>query len=76
MNCAKCHQPIPPERLAAVPDATLCVSCLRAGGDVPQKRGRMVFDHKTGGQLEVLSPEQFETMKALPGNIEERVSRL
>jgi hypothetical protein len=54
----------------------MCVSCLKATGDVPAKKGRLVFDHKTGGQLEVLSPQQFKTMQELPGNIEERVSRL
>lgn len=54
----------------------MCVSCLKRAGDVPQKRGRLVFDHKTGGQLEVLSPQQFEKMQELPNSIEERVSRL
>jgi Prokaryotic dksA/traR C4-type zinc finger len=76
MNCVHCNKPIPQERLDAIPDATTCVSCLKATGDVPRKKGRLVFDHKTGGQIEVLSPNQFETMRDLPNVISERVSRL
>lgn len=30
-NCDYCHQPIPPARLEAVPNARLCVTC-KAGG--------------------------------------------
>lgn len=76
MLCVDCHSPIFPERIEAVPDATCCVSCLRLKGDVAQKRGFLRFDHKTGGTLEVVSPEQFQRMRELPNNIEERVSRL
>jgi len=76
MNCSRCKNPIPQERLDVVPDATMCVSCLKKAGDVPTKKGRLVFDHKTGGQLEVLSPKQFEAMQDLPNAIDERVSRL
>ncbi len=28
--CARCHQPIPLERLKAVPDAVMCVPCIEA----------------------------------------------
>jgi hypothetical protein len=76
MNCKRCGLPIPPERLEAVPDAVMCVKCLTAAGDVPQKKGRLVFDHKTGGQLEVLTPRQFEASQESQEAIDERVSRL
>lgn len=76
MNCNRCKQPIPSERLSAVPDAVMCVPCLRASGDVKLKKGRLVFDHKTGGALEVVSEEQLNRMKETQDGIEERVSRL
>lgn len=74
--CLGCGQPIPPERLEAIPDAVKCVPCLKKSGDVALKRGRMVYDHKTAGALEVCSGEQLQRMRELPNNIEERVSRL
>lgn len=76
MLCKKCSQPIPAERMEAIPDAVLCVPCLRQAGDVPIKRGRMVYDHKTAGAIEIVTPEQHQRMRELPDNIEERVSRL
>lgn len=42
-KCRKCRDDIPPARLAAVPNATLCVSCLTQKGDVP--RLRLFEDH-------------------------------
>jgi hypothetical protein len=36
----------------------------------------MVFDHKTGGRIEVVSEKLHQEMKELPNSIEERVSRL
>ncbi len=76
MNCTRCKQPIAPERLVAVPDTTMCVPCLRASGDVKLKKGRMAYDHKTGGALEVVSEEQLNRMKEAQDSVEERVSRL
>jgi len=76
MNCVICNQPIPEERLAAVPDATHCVRCLAAAGDAPRLRGVMVYDQKTGGRIEVASPEAFQRLRETPAVIEERLSRL
>ncbi len=74
-TCKGCGRPIPPERLEALPEATRCVECVRAGGD-PRVRGRNVYDHKTGGSAEVLSAEQFQAAKRAEESVEERVSRL
>jgi len=76
MNCTSCKGLIPPERLEAVPDATMCVKCQSQKGDVPKKKGVMVYYHKTGGEIQVVSDSQLQKMKELPGEIDERVSRL
>ena len=36
-RCERCHQPIPPERLAALPSARVCVACAAAGPGPPGK---------------------------------------
>lgn len=76
MNCTKCNQPIAPERLEAVPDATMCVDCLKLTGDVQARRGYMRYDHKTAGELEVVSPDQLQRIRELPGAVQDRFSRL
>jgi hypothetical protein len=76
MTCTKCNQPIALERLEAVPDATMCVVCLKLTGDVQTRRGYARYDHKTAGELEVVSQEQFQRIRELPGAIQDRVSRL
>ncbi len=34
-SCAQCAEPIPAMRLAAIPSASHCVTCLTIAGDVP-----------------------------------------
>ena len=65
MNCVKCDKPIPEARLEAMPNATMCVPCLVADGDVPVPKGRMVFSHKTAGEIEILSSEAYERANAM-----------
>lgn len=65
MNCEFCEKPIPEERLEAKPDATSCVPCLVKNGDVDLKKGRMVFNHKTAGEIEILSSKRFEEVNSL-----------
>lgn len=65
MNCARCDKPIPPERLEALPDTKLCVPCVMKDGDVPMKKGRMAFDCKTNGEIDILSPEAYERLNDL-----------
>lgn len=62
MNCVRCDKPIPPERLEALPDATMCVPCLVAEGDVPTVRGRMVFDHKTAPDMQIMPAKLYERL--------------
>ncbi len=58
MNCQDCRQPIPAARLEAVPGATHCVAC-QAPHDARLK-ARTVYDHKTAGAIEVLTPQAFD----------------
>jgi hypothetical protein len=74
--CIGCGKPIPFERLVAVPGALHCVPCLRAKGDAPKVKGTMVYDQKTGGRCEVMSPEAYQRLHSLPDVIDSRLSRL
>ncbi len=47
-NCTVCENPIPAKRLQAVPNATKCVVCLEAEGDVP--RVRRYDEHNMHGE--------------------------
>ena len=38
----------------------LCKSCAFSLPDVPQIKGRMVYSHKTGAEIEIMSAESFE----------------
>ena len=44
--CGGCDTPIPARRLAAMPNATMCVSCLQGAGDVPTFKGIMIANGK------------------------------
>lgn len=62
-----CGQPIPANRLAAQPNARLCVQCLEAAGDVlPIKR----FDETTG------DGEQVQTLFTKDRRIERQMNHL
>lgn len=65
MDCARCDQPIPPERLEILPDTKVCVACVMKDGDVPMKKGRMAYGHKTAGEIDIMSPEQYERVNDL-----------
>ena len=58
MNCVKCLQPIPPERLEALPETTVCVGC----SDVKKVKGLLVFNHKTAPVL-VMLPDDEEQVR-------------
>lgn len=65
MNCERCEKPIPPERLEAKPDATMCVTCLMAEGDEPMIQGHMVYSHKTAGEIQLVSRAQLDDINRL-----------
>ena len=41
----------------------ICKSCAFAMPDRPKVKGRMVYGHKTGGTIEIMSAESFEANK-------------
>ena len=64
MNCTSCNSQIEEARLEAVPDTTVCICCARKGiGQKPSVRGVMVFGHKTGGSIQILSQETYKEWK-------------
>ncbi len=65
MGCMRCGKEIPPERLEALPTATMCVPCVVADGDVPTVKGRMVYDHKTAGEVQILPAKLYERLNDL-----------
>ena len=61
----KCGKAIDPLRLKFLPNTDTCVRC---SGEV-KKVGVMTFAHKTGGEVNIMTPEQFEDMKRLDRKI-------
>ena len=60
MNCVRCNNAIELERLEAIPTTRACCSCAQKGVDQkPQPKGVLCFDHKTGGSIQIVSPENF-----------------
>ena len=40
-----------------------CKSCAFTGPDIPRPKGRMVFGHKTAGEIEILSAQSWSDNK-------------
>lgn len=53
-QCLGCGDPIPTERLEAIPGTKTCVRCSPA----VRVLGRMVYAHKTAPVIELLTPAQ------------------
>ena len=64
--CSTCGQPIHPLRLKAMPNAKQCVQCARGletGKGAPL--GVMVYDHKTGGHMQIVNSDQLHEMNRM-----------
>jgi len=60
MNCNSCSNIIEFERLEALPTTKLCIGCAQAHAKNSKTvRGIMCFDGKTGGTIQIVTPEQF-----------------
>lgn len=59
MNCEVCQQPIPAERLEALPETTTCVKCSR----VKAKVCLPLYSHKTAAELVVIDAEDTEAVR-------------
>lgn len=62
MNCTACTLPIESERLEILPTTRVCSSCAHNMKQVRPK-GIIVFDHKTGGSIQVVSEESFKDFR-------------
>ena len=41
----------------------ICKSCAFTGPDVPRPKGRMIYSHKTAGEIEILSAKSWKENK-------------
>ncbi len=62
MKCI-CGKDIEPERLEY--GLTVCKTCAFAGRGQRRYKGAMIFDHKTGGECQVMSGEDFADFRRL-----------
>lgn len=52
-RCAVCEEELTEQRLRAQPNATHCVRCLVASGDVALTVGLIIWHHKTAPEVEI-----------------------
>lgn len=58
--CCKCKDPIPVERLAAIPGTSICRECLDEQGDVEKLQGVMLWEHKTAPFIAISNPQSIQ----------------
>jgi hypothetical protein len=63
MICCYCYNSIESERLELIPHTHVCGGCARLFNVGKKKKGHMIFGHKTGAEIQVLSAETFESQK-------------
>lgn len=63
MICKVCNLQIEQERLNILPTTVFCAQCAQKHSKVQPRRGVMVFDHKTGGTLQIMSEDSFRANK-------------
>jgi RNA polymerase-binding transcription factor DksA len=60
-KCKDCKQPIPVERLEALPETDYCIEC--ADNHVEKKVGFMVYDGKTAPDIVFIDPQDEEKLR-------------
>ena len=60
MECI-CGKPVEPARVAI--GLKICKACAFKGMSEPRKKGIMVYGHKTGAEIEILSEESWNENK-------------
>jgi hypothetical protein len=63
MNCRVCNNNIEPERLEVLPSTVFCSPCAHKHNVVKPRRGVMIYGHKTGGELQIMSADLYEREK-------------
>jgi len=56
MQCKDCGELIPAARLEVQPGTVYCVRCVDK--HLPRRVGRMIYTHKTGGELVIAVGEE------------------
>jgi len=64
-NCKYCNQPIPEGRVEALPNIQTCLPCKQEHEGEQRIMGHMVYNHKTGGEIQVVTPQQFDDLQRL-----------
>ena len=63
MNCRTCQNSIETERIEVLPNTLFCSACAHKHNVVKPRLGRMVFSHKTGAEIQIMSPQSFKETK-------------
>ena len=63
MNCRLCTNPIEPERLEILPNTVACAACANKHKLGVPRLGRMVYSHKTGAEIQIMSQQSFKETK-------------
>jgi len=61
VNCTACGSPVEGDREEM--GLKVCMRCAFNGVGQQEIKGRMVYSHKTGGEIEIMSAESFEENK-------------
>jgi hypothetical protein len=65
MTCANCSSFIEPERIDILPNTKVCSSCAQQYIKLKPKKGIMIYGHKTAGEMQVVSVENFRDYRRL-----------
>jgi len=62
-NCRLCSNAIEPERLNVLPNTVMCSVCANKHNVVKPRKGIMVYGHKTGAEIQIMSASFYEETK-------------
>jgi hypothetical protein len=60
MICRICTEAIEPERLEILPNTVACSACANKHKLGVPRLGRMVYSHKTGAEIQIMSQRSFK----------------
>lgn len=68
-HCTSCGSEVEEERIELL-DSHVCAACAQSGiAQPPIEKGVMVYDHKTGGQLHIVSEAGYDLHKEAFGRV-------
>jgi hypothetical protein len=65
MQCHNCLDNIEQDRLEILPNTKVCANCARKFVRLKPLKGIMVYGHKTAGEMQVVSVENFKDYRRL-----------